>query len=131
MEIWSEVLMIACSGGLCNQRSVHLWFSKDCSGHCLYSILEVTKIQSPKLGPSGWHGLFVGCELWNCINQEFILGTVFLSHIVTHFWYPCNTELEFLGSFSIFGKNLQINRIYVEITNFLLFLLWHNIRDLI
>lgn len=115
--MWSEVSIIACSGGVCNQRFVHLRFSKDCSGHCLYFILEMAKIQSPKLGHSEWLGLLVGCELWNCINQEFILGTVFSSHIVTHFWCPWNEELEFLGNFSIFGRKLQINRIYVEIDN--------------
>lgn len=25
---------------------------------------------------SGWHDLLVGCDLWNSLNQEFILGTV-------------------------------------------------------
>lgn len=107
--------MVACSGGVCDKCLVHFWLSKDCWGHCLYFILEMPKRQSPKLGHSRWYGLLAGCELWNCINQDFCVGT--LSHIVTHIWCPWNAELEFLGSFSIFGQNLQIKRIYAEEDN--------------
>lgn len=110
--------MIACSGGMCSVLFISGFLK--IAGDIVYTfILEMTKRQSPKLGHSRWHGHLAGCELWNCINQEFCLGTV--NHIVTHSWCPCGAESECRGRFSIFGQNLQIKRIYVAIDNFFVF----------
>lgn len=76
-------------------------------------------------------GLLIGCELWNCINQDVILGTVFLSHIELIFDIHAVQNWSFLGAFPDLDNVYRLIEFMLRlITNFFLFLLWHNMRDL-
>lgn len=112
MEIWSEVLIVACSGGMHSQCFVHLWFSKIAQGTVYLGDDQDAVSKTGSLGvawPRGW--------LWIMALHKSgvqLRDSVFLSHIVIHFWYLCKAELVFLGSSSIFEHNLEINIIYFE-----------------
>lgn len=94
-----------------SQRFVHLWFSKIAQGTVYLGDDRDAVSKTGSLGvawPLSW--------LWiMALRKSGVqLGLCFLSHIVIHFWYPCNAELVFRGSSSMFEQNLEIDIIYFE-----------------